>query len=253
MLPGLGSAIAAGSGSAAVVTDPSFANTVLILSGDGTNGSTGPFTDESAAAHGNATNSAATVLVSTADKVFGSGSMRFGTGSAASLTYSDNADWTLGSSDFTVEMFVKLDNGASGGALLTHYNATGSQRAWILNFDGATFNFQATASGSVGVSTLVTGAFTPTSNTWYYICVERSGTTFRLYTGTPGGSATMLAKATSSMTIFDSTATLRINGQNGGTGSVLGMNIDELRMTKNTARYNTDAGYAVPTAAFPRS
>jgi hypothetical protein len=237
----------------AAATDPSFANTVLLLSGNGVDLSTGPFTDESAAAHGNATNSAATVKVSTVDKVFGTGSMRFGTGSATSLTYSDHADWTLGAGDFTIEMFIQLDDGATGIFPVTHYNATGNQRAWLIAFGGTTFQFQATASGSVAATVIATETFTPTNGAWYYICVERSGNTFRLYRGTPGGTASMVASGTNSMTIFDSTATLRINGVNGGGGTALGMFIDELRITKNTARYNTNTNYPVPTAAFPRS
>jgi hypothetical protein len=237
----------------AAATDPSFANTVLLLSGDGVDLSTGPFTDESAAAHGNATNSAATVKVSTVDKVFGTGSMRFGTGSATSLTYSDHADWTLGASDFTIEMFVQLDDGGTIIFPVSHYNATGNQRAWLISFGGTTFQFQATASGSVAATVIATETFTPTNGAWYYICAERSGNTFRLYRGTPGGTASMVASGTNSMTIFDSTATLRINGVNGGGGTALGMFIDELRITKNTARYNTNTSYPVPTAAFPRS
>jgi hypothetical protein len=237
----------------AAATDPNFANTVLLLSGDGVDLATGPFTDESAAAHGNATNSAATVKVSTVDKVFGTGSMRFGTGSATSLTYSDHADWTLGAGNFTIEMFIQLDDGATGIFPVTHYNATGNQRAWLIAFGGTTFQFQATASGSVGATVIATETFTPTNGAWYYICAERSGNTFRLYRGTPGGTASMVASGTNAMTIFDSTATLRINGVNGGGGTALGMFIDELRITKNTARYNTNTSYPVPTAAFPRS
>jgi hypothetical protein len=97
-------------------------------------------------------------------------------------------------------------------------------------------------------------AWTPTIQTWYYLCVERFGTTFRMYVGTAGGSTTMLGKVTNSISIFDATANINVGGEQttGNTNAMFG-NIDELRLTVGVARYNTDAGFLVPTAAFPRS
>jgi len=234
--------------------DSSWANTVLLLGCNGTNGSF-TFTDESAAAHGTGTVESG-ASVDTSSKVFGTGSMRLDSGFNDQVRWDDSADWTLGTSDFTIEMFVRFSDVTVGQFMVTHYNTVSNQRAWTfeanLSAVPKTLSFSATASGSVGTTQIVVGNWSPTQDTWYYVCAERSGNTFRIYAGSPGGSTTMIDKQTNAINIFDSTAQLRVSGTGNAAGCMNG-NLDEIRITKNTARYANDSGYPVPTAAFPRS
>jgi hypothetical protein len=253
MLPGL-AGIAGFSGEGAVaLTDPNFANTIVLLSGDGTNGSQ-VFPDESAAGRGNAGFGANASVETLTSKVFGTGSIRFSAITGAWLSYADHADFTLGTSDFTQELFVRFDGNATVQSIASHWGAAG-QRGWSFewrnNIGTPDLRFIGTSDGTTGVS-VVAGAFSPTPGTYYYLCAERSGNTFRLYTGSPGGAATMLATATNAISFFNSTAQFRLSGVADSTACVVG-NMDEFRFTLGVARYASDAGFTVPTAAFPRS
>jgi hypothetical protein len=230
-------------------TDPHFASTKLLLSCDGANGST-TFTDESAAARG-----AATVTnqaqVSTALAKYGTGSLRLD-GVGDDIKYADHADWTLSTSDFTIECWASFDTTwiESNAVLFSHYNTTSNQRGWIFDYRGgeATNNLRfAASSNGTSAAVIVSGNWTPTADTFYHLVAERSGTTFRLYID-----GTMLAKATNAIDIFNSTASLII-GETANSADPMKGNIDEPRITLGVARYNSDSGYTLPTAPFPRS
>jgi hypothetical protein len=238
----------------APVTDPNFSSTKLLLSGNGVDGST-TFTDESAAARGAATSTGAgatTVQVATSASVFGGSAIRFDGAHNDFIGWADHADWLL-RTDTTIEGWFNFDD-TTTQTLVSHYNTTSSQRGWVwylasstnLELDGST------TGGSVNFVFNSTGSgFTFSPGTWYYLCLERSGNTMRMYAGTAGGTTTMIAKTTSAVSFFDSTAQLRISGRGDGSQCMAGY-LDEFRWSA-IARYNTDAGYAVPTAAFPRS
>lgn len=232
---------------AAVVTDPNFASTVLLLSMDGANGST-TFTDQSFAARGNATVSDNAQVV-TAFKKFGTGSLRLD-GNNDALNFADSADWTL-SGDFTLEGWLSFDTTVLGSVqtIVAHYNTTTNQRGWWWRYRGDlatdTIEFIGSSDGSA-TSTVITGNWTPVADTFYFVVLERSGTTFRIYID-----GTMLAKATSAISLFNSSGQLII-GQTGNLANAMKGNIDEFRLTL-AARYNSDGGHVVPTAAFPRS
>jgi hypothetical protein len=241
--------------------DPYYANTVLLLSGDGASGSV-DFPDDSAKARGLGTigGGGTGVDVATSIKAFGSGSIRFDSGRDDDLYWADSADWSLGSGDFTIEGFFYHEEKTVNETLVSQWRgATGEdQRAWLFRYRGdlATdaLEFVASSNGSTS-SVIVSGNWSPTVQTWYYYCVERSGDTFRIYAGPAGGTASMLAKATSSIAIFNSSARLHVGSANNNIGAQATFygDIDELRITKGVARYATDAGFAVPTEAFPRS
>lgn len=229
--------------------DPYFANTVALLSMDGTNGST-IFTDESAAARGNATVTG-NAQVTTGFKKFGTGSLRLD-GVGDDIKFADHTDWTLGTSDFTIEGWFSFDgsNLAAENAIATHYSTTSNQRGWIFRYNGAlatdALEFLGSSDG-VSASSIVSGAWTPAADTFYPLCAERSGNTFRIYAG-----GIMLAKATNAINIFNS-ANSMIIGQTANSANPMKGNVDEFRFTLGVARYASDSGYTVPTTAFPRS
>lgn len=235
-------------------TDPYFASTVLLLSCDGANGVDGTFTDESFAARGTAfQNNGLTGFgtYSTTLKKFGTASMRVSGGPGA-VSFSDSADWTLGTGPFTIDTWASFDPAwiESQSSLLSHYSTVSNQRGWNFQYDGAAatnvLNFVASSTGS-SAANIVSGAWTPTGDTLYLLSAERNASNvFRLYVD-----GVMLAKATDVISIFNSTSTLNIGNVGSGGQSMKG-NLDEIRITL-AARYDNDAGFSVPTAAFPRS
>lgn len=237
---------------AAAATDPNFASTVLLLSGDGTNGST-TFTDLSHAARGNAT-AVNDAQVVTAIKKFGTGSIRFD-GTLDRLSFPDSADWAFGSGDFTIEAWALFDTAfiEANQCLISQWATGGGNRSWTLQYQGGlATNALQFAGSSAGTGSDVSLSFnwTPTADVFYHIAVDRNANTWRLYID-----GTMVAKATSSITLFNSTTILRIGDIDSGSveTSYMKGNLDEVRITKGVARYASDSGYTVPTAAFPRS
>lgn len=256
MMPGIsgfaGWATAPGTsgGGSPPTSDPYWSNVVLLLSGDGANGST-TFTDEASPSRGNATVGGNT-QVSTSGPKFGTGSILFD-GTGDNLTYSDSPAWGFGASPFTIEAWVKFASGVDSDQCIVSQWLTGTfQRAWVLQYDGGMATNQLRFSGSsAGTSTdlAVSGNWTPTLDTWYHIAVDRSGNVFRLYVD-----GAMLASTTSTINLFNSDTGLRIGNINSsGETNYLNGRIDELRITKGVARYASDSGFSVPTAAFPRS
>lgn len=229
-------------------SDEHYDNTVLLLSMDGANGST-TFTDQSAAARGNATVTGNAQVV-TSIKKFGTGSLRVD-GVTDDIKFVDHADWTLGTSDFTIEGWFLWDSTwtETTSSLITHYSTTSNQRGWILQYTGSlatnALRFVISTDGS-SITVPVSGNWTPAGDTWYHLCVERSGTTFRIYVD-----GVMLASGTSSGAIFNSTASMIIGETANGSEPLKG-NVDEFRFTLGVARYASDAGFAVPTEPYPR-
>lgn len=226
---GSASAAALGFGS---VGDPYFKDVVILLHGDGTNGST-TFTDFSrnaltVTAVGNA-------QVDTTTKKFGTGSMEFD-GNGDYLTVSHTAEQVLGTDPFTIEMWVYRDTtelkafigkGVSGS---TGWAVGMNSTAKAVFYYGSS---SVASSGSISIST------------WTHIAVVREGTgsnQTKIYIdGTNDGTATV-------STNFTQTETMYIGAGRGGNGQFDGF-IDDLRITKNVARYT--GNFTVPTRAFP--
>jgi hypothetical protein len=103
--------------------------------------------------------------------------------------------------------------------------------------EGGSFTTVATTSGGGMVA-----------GQWYHVCAEKDGTgKIRIYIdGVMKGSATP-ADSTSR----NSSALFTIGGD--AFNRVLNGWLDEVRITKGVARYASDSGFTVPTAAFPRS
>lgn len=226
-------------------TDPYWTSTVLLLSGDGPNGST-TFTDESFKARGNASVQGGT-QVNTTLKKFGSGAID-PNGIGEWLSFSDSPDFDFGSGDFTVETWFAHDSTESDH-LISKWTTTGDQLSFalVVNSGSVQFFWSTTGANSVNVST---GAVTITLGTFYHVAFSRVGNTgYILFDGIIRNTVDMTG-----VTIFDSTALLRI-GANGVGGGDFNGQIDEVRITKGVGRYSgsVSSSYTVPTAAFPRS
>lgn len=220
-------------------TDPNFSSVKLLIGADTS------VVDESGSPHTlTAVNQAART---TAVKKFGAGALVFD-GTGDEFNTPDSADWAFGSGDFTIELWFNANSIAANQTLIAQY-AAAPNRGWqLIHNAGATpdlLQFAISTTGSNN-SNLLSIAWAPTPGTWHHVCAERSGSAWRLY-----ADGVMLQNVTSTSVIFDSAASLTI-GQAQGINSVNGY-LDEIRITKGVARYASDAGYTVPTAAFPRS
>jgi hypothetical protein len=222
-------------------TDPYFANVSLLLHGDGANGST-TIVDSSPSpktvtAFGNA-------QISTAQSKFGGSSLLCGAGASAGyFTTPLTSDFQFGTGDFTFEAWL-------------YPTATGGFKTALCNY--TTFNTSAfLLSRSVAADTtkwsFTSGAYPPTlksttnavDNVWTFIAVVRSGSTITLFVnGIPEGSIT------SSFSANGNGPSLWI-GAAGDTplSTYFSGYIDELRITKGIARYQS--AFTPPTAPFP--
>lgn len=213
------------------IVDPSFANVSLLLHMDGSNGST-TFTDSSSngftvTANGNA-------QIATANPKFGSGSLALD-GSGDYLTIPANDVFQLGTGNFTVECWVKVNTGNSNNGLFTFGAGVSTGLAvaiisgqWRLTFAGA---------GGEEMGAVTTDA-------WQHLAVARSGNSARMFIN-----GTQIGSTLSNSTNLADNA-LKI-GYYYDPGYSLSGFVDEFRVTKGVARYT--ANFTPPTAPFPNA
>lgn len=210
--------------------DPYFSNVVLLSHMDGTNGST-TFTDVKS----HAMTAVGNAQVSTGTKKMGTGSL-YVDGTGDRVTLADSVDWTLGSGDFTIELWWNpaTTNQLSTTVLLAQgVGGVPASSAWWLELvgtNGANMTFFP-AVGAAYQTTTVT-AHGMTAGNWYHIAVVRIGNTVDIFINgvnrTTGG-------GTLTGTLNDSATTLGI-GDTAGSYPANGY-IDEVRITKGIARY----------------
>lgn len=206
--------------------DPYWANVSALLHMDGSNGGT-IFTDET----GKTWTRTGNVVTSTAQARFGQSALFDGSGDW--LDAPASADFTFGTSAFTLECFFWINTiaGANrgiisfGSNLSLYIASTGSNLYW---FDGST-NLLATP--------------TPANNTWHHVAIARQGTTLRMFLN-----GSLVSSATYSTNI--ASTNMRIGTATTGSGTFDGY-IDEVRITKGVARYT--ANFTPPSSPFPNS
>jgi hypothetical protein len=226
-------------GSTGAASDPNFANVVLLMGFEGTDAST-TLTDESASAHAMTANGNA--QIDTAQFKFGSSSLLLdGSGDYASTP--DHADWDFGSGDFTVEFWMRW-NSVGATWLIGQWGGSRGSSSFIMYYE----NTNKIVLDCPGTSQLFSSVLTSNPNQWYHVCGERAGSVQRIYRD-----GVMIGKATGvTGSQINSTAALNIGAGTGIAGDLNGW-MDEVRITKGVARYNSDGGFTPPSAAFPRS
>lgn len=241
----MGPATAGGGGGGG---DPFFSSVKLLLGFEGTDGATST-TDESGAPHTITFNGDA--QIDTAQFKFGASSCLFdGTGDY--LSTPDSADWDLSdanSDQFTIEFWMRPHTGGATFRYPLGQAPANGNIAWYFEFSSQRISFNCSATAGGAITTIAFGGGPQMSlDNWHAICVDKdSAGKIRLYVdGVVYASATPADSA-----IFNSTGALEI-GRSWATAAYDGW-LDEIRITKGVARYASDAGYTVPTAAFPRS
>lgn len=221
--------------------DPSISSTKLLLSYEGADAST-IFTDGSPAARGNATVTG-NAQVDTAQFKFGTGSALFdGTGDV--LTFADSDDWHFSTGAFTVETFIYPTSLPATALIVSQW---GPNVGWGIysGANGAVY-FNVSTTGVDNLNVLASAGSVLVTDAWQHLAVDFDGTKYRLYRN-----GTMVASSITLRDIFNANNPLAIGASSSGSLGSIGW-IDETRITKGVARYASDGGFAVPTAAFPR-
>jgi hypothetical protein len=229
--------------------DPHWSNVVLLMGFEGANGSTGTpgMDDESPAAHGTAS-----ILLGSGPTIsntyakFGSTSLSLV--NQRVVTFADSADWAFGSGNYTVECFIKPTAIAGANMFLCCQWINVPNQSWAMYLLATTgkLSMITSADGSATAYN-ISGTTNIVANSTHHCAVDFDGTKTRVYLD-----GVMEASTSTLVTIHDSNQILAIGNASGSNiGAYTGF-IDELRITKGVARYASDSGYTVPTAAFPR-
>lgn len=234
---------AVGGGVPVAATDPDFANVVLLLGLNGANNATST-TDDSTSAKTVTFNG--TSKLKTDQLRFGTASL-FTDGSASCMiTMADSADFQLATSSgdkFTIELFVRFNTVKASQTLMRKSGATAGTRAFMLSVLSGVLTFNHGTSANVAYTWAGV-----TTGVWYHIAIDRDASNVeRLYID-----GVMVASGTITATMNDSADAFSIGNRTNTSDGFDGW-IDEVRITKGAARYASDGGFTVPTAAFPRS
>lgn len=219
--------------------DPYFSDVVLLLHGDGVDGGT-TFTDSSQ--YNASVGGTGDVVTDTSDKMFGTASMLF-TDIGTYMSFPDAAQYTIGTSDFTIEMWVKRDATSGIDALIGHGNVASTSTGWAVYVTSAgALSFDWRSAGTRRI--LSTDASQVPRDEWVHVAVTRESGLLRLFTnGNIGPNTTSLGADISNVA-----ADLAVGGTYAAIGNLKG-HIDDLRVTIGTARYT--ASFTPPAAPFP--
>jgi len=225
-------------GAAATTGDPDFAKVSLLLHMDSLTGTS--LTDSSSLA--NPVSTYGNVGIAGGGK-FSSSSLVFD-GSIGSYAVAPASVLQVGSSDFTIETWVRLNSYRGNGTLISNYGGGGARGLELLTQSDGTvlFRYSLDGVGDAGSA----GFATPLAlNTWTHIAAVRKGSALTVYVnGTPGPTATLNGTISSSSTLTNLGRTPDVGS---GVWYVDG-SMDEVRVTKGLARYT--GAFAVPTAPF---
>ena len=206
-------------------------NTTLLLHGDG---------DDSASEH--TLESHGHPVFDATEKKFGSGSMYFDhlDGTPDYLSIPDSDDWHFGSGDFTVDFWVNFPSlDPQYENLMGQWNHLLAQKAWLVQFHRVTqlLVLVYTVNGSTSITKSV--SWSPTINTWYHIAVVRSGPDLRFFVD---GAQIGLAQDVGDHSFFNSTQGFVVATElgYGAPSNPFNGYIDELRVSKGTARWTSD-------------
>jgi hypothetical protein len=240
-------------GALAKVTDVYWANVSMLLHGDGVNGgqnntfldgSTNNFT---VTRNGNTTQGSFNPFVSTYPySVATNGGSGYFDGTGDYLTIADNAAFTLGTNDFTIECWINLSSLASEPIFTAQMDSGGTVYSYFMKVENTGRFYcsvlDATASNSFNVTS---GSVAILVNTWYHVAFVRNSTTLRQYiNGVQTGTTSV-----SGVTVYNSPDILGIGcGGAYNTGNRTTGYISNFRLVNGTCLYPSGTTFTPPTA-----
>ena len=161
----------------------------------------------------------------------GAGAVQFD-GTGDTLTLANNADHQFGSSDYTIEAWVYLNNLSSVQGLFGRYNTSSAREIYItLNTDGSITHRTSSNGTSFSTHTSSTGLLT--AQTWHHVAISKSGTNSYIAVDGVVGSGTVDSTLhTASQTTYIGDAVAGSNLLNG--------NLSNYRILKGTALYTSN-------------
>jgi hypothetical protein len=217
-----------------------YTNTVLLLHGDGTNGSTNIVDSSKVAGSPKAVTAVGNAQISTAI------ADPFGNSTRGVLAFNGLGDYatvnilpSVGTSDYSIECWVYLSNVSTGNFIFTFGDY--KQPSGIVLYVNSSGRI-----GAFGNNALIVAGTTQavSSTTWTHLAWCRQGTTLRLFVnGVMDGTASNSQDLSNALNqigrgLYDTNPGGNFNGY-----------IDDLRITKGVARYTSN--FTPPTAPFP--
>ena len=211
---------------------------VLAVPMNGANNGT-TFTDQSAIIKGSGTAKAITrngdtKTLTAQSKFYGSSGFFDGTGDYLSIP--DDADFDLGTSNFTIEGFVYVTatsgsqqtfiaKGTGANFQASYHIALTAGGTWVYYLSGNGSTWSIASAITIGTNAL---------NTWQHIALVRNGSTFTPYLNGVAGTPT-----TSSTALFDSNKIFSVGADDPGNQLLFGY-LQDLRIYKGVAKYTTN-------------
>ena len=161
------------------------------------------------------------------------------------LSANDSADWNFGSSDWTIDLWVRFNTAPSGvTTIISQFNGSTNQRSWLIYADGSNLQFLGSTAGGAAGSVSHFWSWSPSTSTWYHVAVERNGNNMHAYID---GAEIGTADDLTGITFFNSTNNMTI-GDSGDGGQEFDGWMDEIRIS-NVARYG-GSNFTPPTQAY---
>lgn len=223
----------------AITIDAADTYAKLLWHCDGTDGDQGNQT----ATTGQTVTTIGTAQIDDAQSVFGGESILLD-GNSDYCTVPDHANWDFGSGDFTIDFRIRFNALSEQDTLLSQL-AT-AKVGWEFYYYEAKLYFGWSIDGTI-ISDVGTFSWTPSTDTWYHIAIERDGNDLRCYVdGLQIGSI----KDITGVTIFNSTDVLAIGAGSAGENFFDGW-LEEIRISKGIARWTSN--FSLPIAAYDLS
>ena len=223
-----------------------YTNTVLLLHGDGTNGSTTILDSSKVVGSPKTVTAVGNAQISTAQSKFGGASLLFdgaGTPMDRLTIPTGTAGLQFGAGDFTIECWVyRLTTSTAVIAIGQADLATVAGSSWVFYVSSST-----SSEVYIGSATKAVTSPNPSINTWAHIALTRSGGNLRSFLD-----GTLLStNATLGSDAINNGLTTYPNTFGSFGANTTGLNgyIDDLRITKGVARYTSN--FTPPTAPFP--
>lgn len=238
-----------------IAQDAQWSDVVLLMHGEGSNGST-TLTDSSAT--GRTVTAHNSFQVTTAQKAFGSASLqcRVSTTDNASTAHTTNLDLSTSTPDFTIEAWIyRISAPSTANSIIDKDGTSGSSYpSYAMGIVNSTNTLRAivgTGNG-VGAAQVLPGVTAVPATTWVHAAMARKGTKLFLFLN-----GKLEATATIG-TMVDGGKALYIGWENGQVNtSCFDGEIDEVRVTKGYCRYDATSQsvgtqtFTAPTMPFP--
>lgn len=187
-----------------------------------------------------------TAAVRTGESKFGGSALNLD-GDSDYVRWDDHADFSPGSKDFTIEMWINR-NTNTNAMFAAKFNTTVANAEWYVNVSVPNVQFVFYYGTGANSFDFLSQSFDLTINSWHHLAVDRVGHDFYMYFD-----GTLISSATFTDRVLQETnERMRIGARNHSTTpQFMDGWIDEYRFTLGVGRYG-GVDFAPPAGPFPR-